>query len=80
MFAQSWRVWTKTQLVPPQSKGTDPKPDVFKIVQTLFRDAWDQRSAQAKQVRKGLKGQINAIDKQLNRWLGRLKGRTLHRW
>ena len=55
-------------------KSLQPADNLFALAKAMFKDAWSQRLAQAKQAAVTIKRDINAIDRQVDQLLERIVG------
>ena len=53
-------------------KQMQPTEGLFKLVEAMFRDAWEMRLAQAKDVAKSFQKQISAAEKQIEQLISRI--------
>ena len=53
-------------------QALQPAPSLVDLVTVMFRDAWDQRSAQATEMMATLKGQAKKVDAQIEQLLDRI--------
>ncbi len=53
-------------------KAMQPTEGLFKLAKAMFRDAWDQRIAQASEIKKSLKRQLANTEKQIDQLLDRV--------
>ena len=55
-------------------KSLQPADNLFALAKAMFKDAWNQRLAQAKHAAATIKRDINAIDRQVDQLLERIVG------
>lgn len=53
-------------------KTMRPSAQLFRLVRDMFMDAWEQRHAQTKEIRKTIKRDLGRIEKQIDGFLERI--------